>query len=144
MCAALYVIVFSSLKAIYCWQEENLDIVFFLRDELYKSSNTQQCFRATVSLNIISVCNMQVQTSHLRNKYGMLLKNEGSENYLTHCLSCHSREGISILFTEYCIAAILCDRNTVFLFDSYSPNRLGNRILKRTLINQISRFSSYC
>ena len=72
---ALSVIVFSSLKNIYRWQEEDLDIALFLRDELYKSSNTQQYFSATASLNIVSVYNIQVQTSHIRNNYGKLLKN---------------------------------------------------------------------
>ena len=57
----------------------------------------------------------------------MLLNNEDSRNYLTHCLSSHSRESTgSILFiTVLCVAVIPCGRYTVFLFDSYSRNRQG-------------------
>ena len=59
--------------------------------------------------------------------YGMLLNNENSRNYLTHCLSSHSRESTgSILFiTWLCITVIPCGRDTVFLYDSHSRNREG-------------------
>ena len=39
-CITLYAIVFSSLKVIHRWQQEDLDLVLFLGDELYKSLNT--------------------------------------------------------------------------------------------------------
>ena len=54
----------------------SLDLVLFLGDELYKSLNTQQYLSATDLPTNISVCNVQVQVSHLHNNYGMLLNNE--------------------------------------------------------------------
>ena len=64
-CIALYALVFSSLKVIHRWQQEDLNIVLFLEDELHESLNTQQYLRATDLPNNISVCNVQVQASHL-------------------------------------------------------------------------------
>ena len=57
----------------------------------------------------------------------MLVNNEDSLNYLTHCLFIHPRESDgSILFRAgLCIAVIPCGRDTVFLFDSHSHNREG-------------------
>ena len=84
--------VFSYLEVIHHWQQEDLDLVLFLDDELYKSLNTQQYLCATDLPNNISVCNVQVQASHLQNNYGMLLNNEDLQSYLTYCFSSHSRE----------------------------------------------------
>ena len=126
-CIALYAIVFSSFKDILRWQQEDLNLPLFLGDELHKSLNTQQYLSATDLPTNISVCNVQVQASHLHNNYGMLLNNEDSQNYLTHCLSIHSREstGSILSITGLCIAVIPCGRDTVFLFDSHSRNREG-------------------
>ena len=118
-------IVFSSLPVIHRWQQNNLHLVLFLGDELYKSLNTQQYLCAADLPINLSVCNLQVQASHLHNNYGMLLNNKDSRNYLTHCLSSHSRERTgSILFiTGFGIDVMPCGRDTVFLFGSHSRNR---------------------
>ena len=73
------------------------------------------------------MCNVQVQASHLHNNYAMLRNNKDSRNYLTHCLSSHSRESTgSILFiTRMCIAVVPCGRDTVSLFESYNRKREG-------------------
>ena len=118
-CIALYALVFSSLKVIHRWQQEDLNIVLFLEDELHESLNTQQYLRATDLPNNISVCNVQVQASHLHSNYGMFLNKEDSRNYLRESAG-------SILFIMGLrIAVILCGRDVVFLFDSHSRNREG-------------------
>ena len=127
MCIALYAIVFSYLIVIHRWQQEDLDLVLFLGDELNKSFNTQQYLSTTDLRTNILVCNTQVQASHFHNNYGMLLNNKDLRNYLTHCLSSHSRESTrSILFiTGLCIAVIPRGRETVFIFDSHGRNWEG-------------------
>ena len=67
LCIALYAIVFSSLIVIHRWQQEDLDLVLFLGDELYKRFNTQKYLSATDLPTNILLCNAQVQTSHLHN-----------------------------------------------------------------------------
>ena len=59
-CIALYAIVFSSLKVIHRWQQEDLDLVLFLGDELYKSLNTQQYLSGADLPTNISVCIAQI------------------------------------------------------------------------------------
>ena len=71
VCNSLLILESYSLLA-----ARSLDLVLFLGDELYKSLNTQQYLSATDLPNNISVCNVQVQVSHLHNNYGMLLNNE--------------------------------------------------------------------
>ena len=39
-CKALYALALSSLKVIHRWKQEDLYLVFFLEDKLYKGLNT--------------------------------------------------------------------------------------------------------
>ena len=108
---------------------------------IQKFKCTAISYCATASLNIISVCKVQVQVSHLRNNYGMLLKNEGSQTKLFNTL-------FSLLFKRNYfdfVYRILYSRYTLwykYCFSLFHVIKKGGRILKRSLIIQIYRFSS--
>ena len=116
-CMALYAIVLPSLKVIHSWQQEGLDLVLFLGDELYKSLNTQQYLCATDLQNNISVCNVQVQASHL--------------------------PLIEILFS-FLIQIVIIKKGGLILMDTFVVNRLTTKIslcLKCSIFHKCRKIS---